>query len=255
MKQRCLVSLKRSEHPQVRIISLPYAGGHAAFTQSWSPSLPEEVELLGIAYPKESAPGAVRSAQHIASFVLDEVLQYSDRPLILFGYSLGALIAYELSLLLARHAQQQPAELVVAACRAPSVPPGDPMTGLSDAQFIERLRTLGGTPQAVLDNAELLEFFLPLLRADIATAEGYEPSSTAALSCPITAISGNADATLQPAKVAGWEHFTRQRFRWHQLEGHHFFLQQRPEAVITIVREVAEQHVAARYNHLALRNR
>jgi medium-chain acyl-[acyl-carrier-protein] hydrolase len=244
MKQRCLITLKHSEHPQVRIICLPYAGGHAAFTQSWSPELPKEVELLGVGYPKDPAPARARSPQSIASFVLDEVLRYSDRPLILFGYSLGALVAYELSLLLARHARRQPVELVVAACRAPNAPRDDPMTGLPDAQFIERLRALGGTPQAVLDNAELLEFFLPVLRADIATAESYQPSSITALSCPITAIAGNADATTEPAKIAAWEGFTSKSFSWHQLEGHHFFIQQQPQAVLAIVREVAERQLA-----------
>jgi medium-chain acyl-[acyl-carrier-protein] hydrolase len=255
MKQRFLVTLKRSEHAQVRIICLPYAGGHAAFTQSWSQGLPENVELVGVGYPKDQGSAGIRSPQTIASAVLDEVLRYSDRPLLLFGYSLGALVAYELSLLLARYARQQPAELMVAACRAPNLPSNSPMTGLPDAQFIERLRKLGGTPQAVLDNAELLEFFLPVLRADIATAESYRASSITALSCPITAIAGSMDATTELAKVTAWESFTSSRFHWHQIEGHHFFIKQQPKAVLAIVREVVERHAAQHYNHLALRNR
>jgi surfactin synthase thioesterase subunit len=107
----------------------------------------------------------------------------------------------------------------------------------------------------VLANSEVLEFFLPVLRADIATAETYQPSSSTALACAVTAIAGNADATTRPTHVAAWQSFTKGEFRFHELEGHHFVIQQQPEAVFAIVREVAERQAAAnRYSHLALRN-
>jgi len=247
MTQRLLTTLKRSERPSVRIICFPYAGGHATFAQSWAPALPKEMALLGVTYPRDAAAGsaAPRSAQSIARSVLDEVLWQGDRPLILFGYSLGAHIAYEVSQLLVRSAHRQPAELVVAAARAPHLPSkSGRMSALPDDQFIVRLRELGGTPPEVLDNAELLEFFMPMLRADFAISEQYQPSTTAALACPITAIGGSTDATTEPADVAAWQGFTAGGFRCHQLDGHHFFLQQQPQAVLAIVREAAERHAA-----------
>lgn len=245
MTQRQLVELKRSERPAARILCFPYAGGHAAFTRSWARELPEAVELLGIAYRR----GQTRqsrgqpSAQDLALSVLEEVLQYGDRPLILFGYSLGAVIAYEVSQLLLRTGRSQPAELIVAARRAPHLPSNQkPMAQLPDDQFTARLREIGGTPQEVLDNAELLGFFMPILRTDFAIAENYQPAMTTPLQCPITGIAGSADASADAAAVRAWQNVTTGGFSFHQLEGHHFFLHQQPQAVLDIVRAAALRH-------------
>jgi medium-chain acyl-[acyl-carrier-protein] hydrolase len=250
---RHLVALKRSEQPAVRILCFHYAGGHAAFMAPWSRHLAEEVELFGVSYPTaDSSPGAApRSVANIADAVVAEVLACADLPLILFGYSLGALVAYQLSLDLVRCTPCLPAELVVAARAAPHVvSKKPPMGGLPDAAFLARLQELGGTPQAVLDNPEVLSFFMPLLRADILTAEGYRHTAVAPLPCPITAITGNADSAVSVDAVAAWESYTRGGFRLHQIEGNHFFLQQQPQAVIAILSEIARHH-----SHLALRKR
>jgi medium-chain acyl-[acyl-carrier-protein] hydrolase len=243
--KRFLVELKRSKHAAARLLCFPYAGGHAAYAQSWAAKLPARVELFGVSYrPNFTVEPVIRSVQSIASAVLEEVLDYTDRPLLLFGYSLGAFVAYELSLLLARRTPHLPTELIVAACRAPHIARDRlPMAGLADTEFIARLRDLGGTPQAVIDDPELLSFFMPILRADIATAETYQPTTAAPLPCPITAIAGNADASTDPSTVAAWELRTRNRFRLHCVEGHHFFLQQQPQAVLAIVREVLARQV------------
>ncbi len=246
--RRFLSVLKYSKHAAVRLLCIPYAGGNAAFVRTWSQRLPPHIELMSVQYlgaAANSPTPTVPSVQSIAANLLEEVAQLADLPLIVFGYSLGSLVGYELCLALQQRGIHAPAELVAAAAKAPHLPrPQAPMAGLPDAQFIAKLRELGGTPEEVLQNTELLELFLPMLRRDFATAETYQPSPAAALTCPITAIGGSADASVNDAAIAAWSMHTLARFKQHRLEGGHFFMHEQPHALITIVREVAERYVA-----------
>jgi medium-chain acyl-[acyl-carrier-protein] hydrolase len=165
-------------------------------------------------------------------------------PLICFGYSLGALIAYETSKQLIQNGLCPPLELVVAAARAPHIPRKTaPVSSLPDTEFIAKLRSYGGTPEPVLQDKDLLGHFLPILRADFATAENYRLSQFTPLPCPITAIAGSSDNSVGVSAVAAWEMHTSGRFALHQLEGGHFFIHKQLHSVIAIVRGLAARHV------------
>ena len=50
-------------------------------------------------------------------------------------------------------------------------------------KFIERLRRLNGTPETVSKNEELIELFLPMLRADFTLMETYSYVEEISLTC------------------------------------------------------------------------
>src|SRR5437660_1493899 len=83
------------------------------------------------------------------------------------GQSMGAFVSFELarSLRKQHHAHAGPLQLFLSAQRAPQLPDPEPPThALPDNEFIEELRTLTGTPTELLQNAEVLEIILPVLR-------------------------------------------------------------------------------------------
>jgi medium-chain acyl-[acyl-carrier-protein] hydrolase len=56
---------------------------------------------------------------------------------------------------------------------------------LPEAEFIERLRQLQGTPEEILHCTELLHLLLPLLRADFEVCETYQYNAAEPLwNCP-----------------------------------------------------------------------
>lgn len=245
--RRSLLLLSPHSHPAVRILFFPYAGGTATHLHSWAKRFPPSVQLSGVRYTAWDDPAAQpahRTPQSIAACLFEEVAGLADLPLILFGYSLGALIAYEVCVELSRHGIDAPADLVVAAARAPDIPRQEPpVAGLSDAQLIARLRRYGGTPESVLQDQDMIEFLLPAIRADFAVVESYGYSQSPPLRCPITAIGGSSDELAGPAAVAAWQARTSGAFAHHQLEGGHFFLHQQPHSVVAILRRLANRHV------------
>jgi medium-chain acyl-[acyl-carrier-protein] hydrolase len=245
--KRLLLPLRKNRNAVLRILFFPYAGGPPTFAYPWAKLLPDNFELVGVRYPRDvDGPELLpQTPQMIADRVHAELFDQIGLPVILLGYSLGALIAYETSIRLANADRNAPAALIVAAAPAPQLPrTRPPIAELSDSDFIAKLRDFGGTPESVLQEPVVMDFFLAGLRADFTTAERYRFTETAPLNCPIAAIEGLADKMVSSTAIAAWKMRTANSFSLHQIAGGHFFASEQPVAVASIVRDLAERFVA-----------
>jgi medium-chain acyl-[acyl-carrier-protein] hydrolase len=165
-------------------------------------------------------------------------------PYVLFGYSLGGLIAFETARILARDAeQQQPQALIVAASGAPTERLNLPhLHMLPDAEFIRRSvdRYPGGIPAAVLGEPDLMAMLLPVLKADMKMFETYEYLPGEALRCPIYAIAGEQDHLCSPSSMAGWKKETTGSFFTETVAGNHFFINNAIDGVRTTILKALE---------------
>ncbi len=176
---------------------------------------------------------------HITPLVqeLEHVLTpYLDLPFLFFGYSLGALIAFELTRQLRRNNLPGPNRLFVAAHRAPQLPHSTPtLHNLPNAEFINALYKLGGTPEAVLQHEELMQMLLPVLRADFSIYETYVYSDEAPLSCPLTVFGGEEDPDVRVQELAPWREQTTGQFNINILPGNHFFLHSNQDLLLGLI--------------------
>lgn len=155
-----------------------------------------------------------------------ELLPYLNLPFACFGHSLGALIAFELCRWLRHRVQLTPLHLWVSAAQAPQLPAEKaPIHDLPDTDFINELKRYKGTPDSILNNAEMMALVLPILRADFTVLETYKYQPRGPLSCPITGFWGQQDTIISQEQVAVWNIHT-QNFSLKAIDGDHFFLQQ-----------------------------
>jgi medium-chain acyl-[acyl-carrier-protein] hydrolase len=174
----------------------------------------------------------------------DEITRLPTTPYVLFGYSLGGLIAFEAARILARDTKsQQPRALIVAAAEAPAGKSSRPqLHALPDAEFIKKQmeRYPGGISPAVLAEPDLMEMLLPILKADLKMFETYQYVPEAPLACPIYAMSGEKDRICTPSAMAGWEKETSGPFFAETVAGNHFFINNAVDRVrATILRALA----------------
>ena len=142
----------------------------------------------------------------------------------IFGHSMGALIAYEVACRLNRGSLRAPTHLFVSGQRAPHLESDGELSYLSPApQFLDKVKRLNGTASAVFEHPELVDFLLPILRADFAVAETYTYRQSEPLNCPLTVFGGLAD-DVPEFELAGWRYCNRGRFRLQMFPGDHFFL-------------------------------
>ncbi len=223
-----------SPSPRLRLFCLPYAGGSASIYREWFAMVPADVYLCPIQLPGREGrfteppvddPAVLLDGLHQA------MLPLLDRPFVLLGYSMGALIAHALACHLQALGGPNPQRLVVAACSSPLHPVGVDPDRMGDAEFTAHVRALGGTPEAVFEHKELLELLLPLLKADFRLVrrlreKAASESKAVLLDCPITALAAHQDAHAMPPQVARWADHTRGRTHATGIPGGHFALWQ-----------------------------
>ncbi|MBD2208325.1 thioesterase [Nostoc linckia FACHB-104] len=213
---------------QLRLFCFPYAGGSSVIFRSWANYLPSTVEVCAV-----EIPGRARQIQlppfskiePLVNAIASHIYPYLDKPFAFFGHSMGAWVSFELARLLRKKYGILPVNLFISARRAPHLPESEAaIHSLPEPAFIEELRHLNGTPSAVLDNAELMQLFLPILRADFAVLETYIYSPEAPLECSITAFGGLEDTRVSSDKLQAWQEHTKADFSLHMLPGDHFFI-------------------------------
>jgi medium-chain acyl-[acyl-carrier-protein] hydrolase len=211
----------------MRLFCLPFAGGGSAIFHAWRAHLSADIELAKIQLPGRETRLREKAYTRMAALIealTQALLPWLDRPFAFFGHSMGALIAFELSRALRRQHGMSPCHIFVSGFRAPQLPPPEEVTGLPDAHFIERMRQYGGIPELVFQDPELLEIFLPILRADFELLDTYAYQPEEPLDCPLTAFGGDHDPKVSADKILAWQTQTAGEFTSHILPGGHFFI-------------------------------
>ena len=240
-----VVCSKPIAQARLRLFCFPYAGGGALVFRDWPNYFPPSVEICAIQLPGRESRWREPLFTHwepLVQALTDSLQPYLDRPFAFFGHSLGALVSFELARALARQTDFAPLHLFVSGHSAPQVPNTDPaIHQLPDPEFIKKLDSLNGTPAGVLQNAELMELFLPVLRADFTINETYTYTPGPLLECPVSAFGGLQDKMFPSAEIEGWRDQTRQAFTLRMLPGDHFFMHSaRPLLLRSLVQDLSQ---------------
>lgn len=214
--------------PALRLYCFPYAGGSPDIYRGWRRWFPENVEICLVYLPGRRT-GVVDQAFTRLLPLIKELADRIDReskiPYAFFGHSMGALITFELGRELFRRHGTGPEHLFVSGRRAPQYPSAEPPTfNLPKNAFLSELARLNGTPKEVLDNPELIEFFLDILRADFELVETYEYRPGKPLPCPITVYGGLDDKDVSIKSCHAWQRQTSASCTVRMFKGDHFFV-------------------------------
>uniref|UniRef100_UPI0039BFB5BB thioesterase II family protein n=1 Tax=Lentzea alba TaxID=2714351 RepID=UPI0039BFB5BB len=213
-----------------RLVCFPHAGGAASWYQPFAEHFEGRAELVAVQYPgrqdRRSEP-LIDDIRRLADQIAP--LLTRDRPLHLFGHSMGAMIAFEVAL------RNEPDHLFVSGRRAPQIVRDDRVHQKDDTGLIAEVRKLAGTNARVFDDEELVRMVLPAIRADYRAAETYRYRPGPSLACPLTALTGDADPKASVGEVEQWRERTTGTFALRVLPGGHFFLSDNRSAVAAFV--------------------
>lgn len=226
---------------RTRVLCLPHAGAGASAYRLWARELPPELQLCPIQLPgRENRLGERPrdDARGLASELADGLTPFLDRPFVLFGHSMGALLSYELACELRRRGLPQPAHLFLSAHRAPHLPGGlQHVHQLDRPAFLEELRKMDGTPAAVLEQEDLMQIAEPILRADFRLCETYSWTPVDPLDVPMSVFGGEDDAKVSRAVLEPWQEHARKVIRLRMIPGGHLFVQHRRADVVSALLE------------------
>jgi surfactin synthase thioesterase subunit len=213
------------EARRLRLYCFPHAGAGASCFGRWPALFGPDVEVVPVALPGRRAGGRERRVGDPDTLLdhLSSTLRLPSGPCVLYGHSLGALVAYTLARMLG-DAGSPPLLVAVGASR----PPAPPVPWLddrdSDDALVGRMRELGAVPSSAVPGGVWQRAALPVLRDDLRLARALSARADVPLKVPLLAIAGSDDPLAGPQVMAGWRQWTTERFVERTVPGGHFFV-------------------------------
>ena len=210
--------------PELRLFCFPYAGGNSSLFRSWQASLPLTIEVQAVELPGRQSRFKERAFTQMSLLAHTLARELSlDLPYALFGHSMGALLAFEIARELRRLNAPPPVHLFVSAQGGPHLQrPRTLLHLLPDQLFLEQVGN--HVPPAALRDAELLRMILLTLRADVALTETYSYYPEPPLACPITAMGGATDPSVNHLQLNAWQLHTTAAFNLFLFRGNHSYI-------------------------------
>ena len=224
---KCLREYESQKASTPVLVCFPHAGGAASAFYPFVSELTQEWHLLiaqysgrGSRYSEPLNSSLMQTVEEITHALKD----YQNRELIFFGHSMGAKIAFEVAASL----HHKP-KLLIASCS----PPPDRFSGhrppshdYSDAVLSEYLRSLGGTVADLLENKEIMELVLPIIRADFQSLNSYTSSViNKRVDVPIIGLVADQDTSADSTLVQRWKNWTSRGYATLSVTGNHFYFQ------------------------------
>lgn len=230
--------IRRHPRPDaaVNLYFFPHAGGSPGEYIRWSDELPG-ARVWGVQLPGRGARLRESAFTRMEPLVrtIVEAVEF-DSPCVLFGHSLGGLIAFEVARML-RDLGREPDRLFLSSCSQPLIRRGHTAIHLlPDAGLLAEIeRRWGALPEHVHTDPSLRALVLASHRADIELFETYRHVPGEPLSCPLTVIAG--DQERDDLDLARWRGYTRGPFELRILPGHHFYFRQRRHELLRLIGE------------------
>jgi medium-chain acyl-[acyl-carrier-protein] hydrolase len=230
----------------VLLFCFAHAGASALAFRTWQGLLPPNVTIRPV-----ELPGRGRRIREplqtdyaalvdlLAAELVDEIAQVQHHHGRVhyagFGHSAGASFNFAVCARLSERLRQPPLHCFLSAGTPPHLPKKRRST-MSDEALLAEVRALPGAQREVLDDPDLVGFFLPILRADFAAYEASVHDSHRRLDCPFTLFAAARD-DIPADEVWAWRRHTAHTARQVIVPGDHFSIVHSPAALIAEIRQ------------------
>lgn len=222
---------KRADHHK-QIVMFPFGGGSGYSYSALASLIDEDVEIIVINPPGHffNSGKALESIDAMVYLYAKELRRLlKDNP-ILFGHSIGGIVAYELCKTFEKDIPIK--RLIISSVNPPYCTRDrvDLHSNMDTETLIRKCTDLGGMPHIFQQEPELLESFINGLRADLKALEQYNPPKLENVEkLPISAsvLYSDRDYIVDAARIREWEYYL-DCSEFIQFPGDHFYLFDNP---------------------------
>lgn len=215
------------DHQAITVYCLPFAGGNQHSYRKLAELPSQLVNLVPVELPGKGhriKEALLTDVNAMADDVFEQIRYDLSKPYAIYGHSMGSLIGYLLTIKIMCHRLPPPIHLFFSGAHEPSrLPVLTPRHLFSKEDFKKKLKELGGSPDEVLENQMLFDFYEPLLRADFQATDTYIHEPSGLLNVPVTVMIGK-DEGITMEQALSWQNETTGGVEVIYFPGGHFFI-------------------------------
>lgn len=223
---------------KINLYCMPFAGGNK---HSYRPYVKHAPSFLNIV-PMEIPGRGVRSDEPlltdlslISEDIFDQIKEDLNCPYAIYGHSMGGLLGYLLAKEIVRNYLEPPQHLFVTGCIAPSIADRHLVDHtLPRNDFFDEIKSLGGSPEEVLNDHSLIDFFEPILRADFQAVASFQYVESRAFSIPLSIAIGTEEKVTYEEAMA-WQKETIHPIEVKLFPGNHFFIYEHASQIVQLM--------------------
>jgi external thioesterase TEII len=157
--------------------------------------------------------------------LLPKVIQESAAcdQYVIYGHSMGAMVGYLICQRLQELEYKLPVKLIISGRKPPTVGQRKKISHFEDLLFWQEVLGIGGIPNELSKHPELMNFYIPILKADFRAVENYQYYKFPKLKLAIDVFYGN-DEGIKESEINKWVEESHERVIIKALPGNHFFI-------------------------------
>lgn len=219
-----------------RLFCLPYAGAGASIYAKWAEYVDDDIEVIPIQLPgreNRRNESLCNDAEIVVSHIADAMADLLDKPFAMFGYSMGGILAYELTLKIYEKYKKRPEKLFMSASSVFRDKKPVEVSQMDEEQLVHYMKKSDGMPETILKDDRYRKEYFPVIKNDYSLIERYKFNYNK-VPCDIVAFASKEDKEVGYQNVRLLRFFTK-KFNMYHMLGNHFFIRNNYEDLGEIV--------------------
>lgn len=227
----------------MQLFCLPHAGGNSSMYEKWKNYLNPNIKLIPVELKgrgSRSHESHYQSFENAVSDIYDIICnQINHSPYAIFGHSMGAWLVYELYFLLSVNKKKLPDVLFFSGKEAPSHSNSvnNRIHDLPYRDFKNEVVKFGGLSDEVVNNKQLFNYIVPILRSDYRIIENYfYQDNDSQINSKVVIMKGKKDNVVNCC-CNEWSKSTKCEVHSYEFDGSHFFIHEDIENVVLTINQ------------------
>jgi medium-chain acyl-[acyl-carrier-protein] hydrolase len=226
----------------VRLFCLPCAGGSQTMYNGWGKILGDDVLVIPIELAgrgRRFSEPLYRNIEEAIKNIYDEICSnIDDNEILFFGYSMGAILSYEVAKRLEIQKDVRIKHIFLGASDPPKQQLKSMFSSMKEDGLKKVIIEMGGIPKEIIAQPELFDFYMPVIQNDLRVMEEYFVSNQVyKLNCDATILYASNDPYTHSEDLFKWRDFIHGKCSYYEYQGKHFFLNDHKNEILQLIKK------------------